>query len=238
MRVSGKKAILAVLAVSLAVLIGTGGPGCSSDDSENGGEDTGCVICPNPDCHIPHESFASCNFPASRDENTGKDALTIGGSVVLGAACLGGEGGAQCGFIPALEKLTGLEIANFGQQYFTAASAVGGLVPYQRVDTSARVNPDAVRAYVLLGGNDVIQYFLTHLDQAPLPEDGCLLKQPVIQAMQKTLGDVRLVVERYRVHHGIPEVVVGSQPPVGSRPTHATPAVCTRSRSAATAPSA
>jgi hypothetical protein len=173
------------------------------------------VVCPNPDCHIPHETFASCGFPATPDENTGKDAVAIGGSVVLGTACYGEAGGAQCGFIPALEEFTGLQIANFGQQYFTAAAAVGGLVPYARVDNSVRVNPDTVRAYVLLGGNDAIQYLLTHVDQAPMPDDGCRLFEPVLAQMQKILADVRRVVERYRVHHGVPEVVVGSQPPLG-----------------------
>jgi hypothetical protein len=190
------------------------GQGCSSDPDPVGPE-TGCVVCPNPDCHIPQETFASCAYPANPQENTGREAITIGGSVVLGVACYEETGGARCGFIPALEELTGMQIANFGQQYFTAAAAVGGLVPYARVDNSVRLNPDATRVYLLLGGNDVIQYFLAHVDQAPLPEDGCLLKQAVQEQMRNILSDVRLVVERYRTYHGIPEVVVGSQPPVG-----------------------
>jgi len=207
--------MLAAPALLLILLLGPVGTGCSSDDEAAGGPDPGCVVCANPDCHIPHETFASCSYPASPGENTGRDAVTIGGSVVLGVACYLEPGGAACGFIPFLEELTGLEIANFGRQYFTAAAAVGGLVPYARVDNSVRVNPEAVRAYVLLGGNDVIQYFLAHVDEAPVPEDGCLLRQSVVDQMEKVLGNVRKVVERYRVFHGIPEVVVGSQPPVG-----------------------
>lgn len=211
----GKKTRMGRLpVVGLSLLFIAWAPGCSSGDPEKEGPDPGCVVCPNPDCHIPHETFASCAFPANPQENTGKDAIAIGGSVVLGAACIRELGGARCGFIPALEGLTGLEIANFGQQYFTAAVAVRGLVPYARVDRSVQTNPNAVRAYVLLGGNDVIQYLVTHVDEAPLPEDGCLLKEPVMEHLRKVLADVRLVVERYRAYHGVREVVVGSQPPV------------------------
>jgi len=215
MRFPGKRHLGAPSAAFLAAVLALAGAGCSSDGQGGAGPEPECVVCPNPDCHVPHESFASCSYPASRDQNTGREAVVIGGSVVLGVACYREPGGAACGFVPGLERLTGLGVANFGQPYFTAAAAVGGLVPYARVDTSVRVNPDAVRAYVLLGGNDVIQYFVTHVDQAPRPGDGCRLKPAAVEEMEKTLGNVRRVVERYRLHHGVPEVVVGSQPPVG-----------------------
>ncbi len=208
---------MAVTAVSVFLALGLWVIGCSSgsDDPVPVVPESGCVACPNPDCHIPHETFASCAYPSSPGENTGRRAIALGGSVVMGVACYLETGEARCGFIPALERLAGMQIANFGQQYFSTAAAVGGLVPYARIDTSVSVNPDMTRAYVMLGGNDIIQYLMFHVAQAPHPEDGCLRTPAVEAQMEKTLGNLRLVVERYRVHHGIPQVVVGSNPPVG-----------------------
>ena len=216
MKSTGKCTSLVLVIGVLAVVLGTSLAGCSSDDDpvlSVWNEEYGCYQCITADCDRPNEDYLQCIYPFNKEQNVGKQAIAMGGSNVMGVGCYHETAeGPQCGFVPALEARTGMEIANFGFPYLSAGMAS---TIWTRVDRSARLNPDATRVYLMTGGNDLIQAFLLHRGEAPLPETGCELSDWVVGMIDKTLDDVRRIVERYKKRHKIPQIVVASTAPIG-----------------------
>ena len=157
-----------------------------------------------------------CTWPGNEEDNSGKESITIGGSLVEGWTCYMTDSGRQCGFIGELEKLSGMEIANFAYKGASTKGVVEGEqgVPFSRVDASVTNNPDAKRVYILIGGNDIFNFVKDNIDLAPRPGDDCRLNEAVAGMMEETIRNLRLIIERYRVFHGIQQVVVGSSPPM------------------------
>ncbi len=187
---------------------------CSPPDY-SGYED--CSVCSRPECCVDGFVNPACNYPDNLPDNTDQGAVAIGGSVVMGCCCFAwgtASSPFRCGFIPCLEELTGRQIANFGKQGQTIASEVNGLKKFVHVDTSIAVNPNATRVYILMGANDVILNLLRNAPDFPRPGNCCRLSDELIEPLRNTVSGMQRIVERYRVHHGVPQVVVASQPPV------------------------
>ncbi len=182
----------------------------------------GC--CPQPECkNLDTSQFQQCIFDFNPVENSNKDHICFGDSIAVGGWC-----SSTCGFIEELERLTDTEIANFGIGGHTADKEVGGwkhkkrgnFEPFARVDLSVEKNPGARRVYMHIGGND-LQYFLRQNPaEAPVPADDCFISDALAVKMVEITENVRLIAERYRYFHEIPEVVIGSVHPIEETAVH------------------
>lgn len=116
---------------------------------------------PQPDCNT--KDLWPCTERAGILEGappsqTDSDYIAFGDSIPVGGKCL-----STCGFIHGLEGATGKTVANFGIAGHTAHHEVDGWVlwgeykePFWRVQQSIAFNPNATRAYIHIGGNDII----------------------------------------------------------------------------------
>jgi len=172
------------------------------------------ACCPQPECRNTADGqFLPCVFEGDDAGNSGKPHVNFGDSVAVGGWCSG-----NCGYIGRLEQLTSTEIANFGIAGHTAEDEVNG--GFARVDESMTHNPGATRAYIHIGGNDLQYWIRAHTTQAPLPADGCAVGPDLQTEMEETVAYVRQIAQRYRVDHGVAEVVIGSVHPVEEAAQH------------------
>ena len=194
-----------------------------------------------PQCDETAPTQENCTFlPLQcRDEthpinqrNMNRRVIAYGDSYVAGYNCLEQEGVEKCGFVRRLEALLATEIANFGVATLRAEEEVTGDwsrrmtlhappgecrvtgcgTPFSRVIQSVEKNPGATRAYVHIGGNDILMDAFLHLPSLPKPPR-CRLTLPVLRFIDEIVSDVRQIVEVYQAL-GVAEVVVGSLAPV------------------------
>jgi len=180
--------------------------------------------------YLPPQCRAEAHPVNQRNMN--KEVIVYGDSYVAGYNCLEQEGLERCGFVRKLEALLGTEIANFGVATLRAEEEVNGNwtrrmklqeppyeckitgcgTPFSRVIQSVEKNPEATRAYVHIGGNDILLEAVGHIFNLPKPPQ-CLLDPVILGFLDEIVCNVRQIVEVYR-ELGVAEVVVGSLAPV------------------------
>ena len=170
---------------------------------------TGCPD-PQPDCRteelwpcIEREGLLEGATPSQ----VNSDFIAFGDSISVGGKCI-----STCGFINGLEAATGKKVANFGIAGHMAHNEVDGWElwgeykePYWRVEQSIAFNPTATRAYVHIGGNDLIDCRFGDSPPAACheilwPDDPpvCTMDASVEGYMASITNKVKLIVQHYK----------------------------------------
>lgn len=176
---------------------------------------------PQPDCNTTN--FWPCTERAgilqgATPSQADSDYIAFGDSIPVGGKCL-----STCGFIDGLETATGKSVANFGIAGHTAHNEVDGWLlwgdykePFWRVQQSISLNPNATRAYIHIGGDDLIDCRFGDSPPAschdilwPNDPPDCSLDAGLEGFIASIADKVRLIVQTYKAN-GISDIYLFS----------------------------